>query len=100
MKDLIKPGDDSQVFTVKSFYPGLPRWLSSKESACNLSHEAQIRSLDQRDPLEKKWQPTLVFLPGKSLDRGAWWATVHGVTRVGHDLATKPPPQGKNQKNQ
>ena len=26
------------------------------------------------------------------MDRGAWWATVHGVTRVGHDLETKPPP--------
>ena len=25
------------------------------------------------------------------MDRGAWWATVHGVPRVGHDLATKPP---------
>ena len=25
------------------------------------------------------------------MDRGAWQATVHGVTRVGHDLATKPP---------
>ena len=23
------------------------------------------------------------------MDRGAWWATVHGVTRVGHGLATK-----------
>ena len=26
------------------------------------------------------------------MDRGAWWTTVRGVTRVGHDLATKPPP--------
>ena len=26
------------------------------------------------------------------MDREAWRATVHGVTRVGHDLATKPPP--------
>ena len=26
------------------------------------------------------------------MDGGAWWVTVHGVTRVGHDLATKPPP--------
>ena len=26
------------------------------------------------------------------MDRGPWQATVHGVTRVGHDLATKPPP--------
>ena len=22
------------------------------------------------------------------MDRGAWWATVHGVARVGHDLET------------
>ena len=26
------------------------------------------------------------------MDRGAWWATVHRIARVGHDLATKPPP--------
>ena len=26
------------------------------------------------------------------MDRGAWWATTHGVTRVGHYLVTKPPP--------
>ena len=26
------------------------------------------------------------------MDRGAWRATVHGVTRVGQDLVTKPPP--------
>ena len=37
-------------------------------------------------------------MPGESsclenpMDRGAWWATIHGVTRVGHNLATKPPP--------
>ena len=27
------------------------------------------------------WQPTPVFLPGESMDRGAWWATVHRVTK-------------------
>ena len=27
------------------------------------------------------------------MDRGAWLAIVHGVARVGHDLATKSPPQ-------
>ena len=26
------------------------------------------------------------------MDRGAWQAAVHGVARVRHDLATKPPP--------
>ena len=25
------------------------------------------------------------------VDRGAWWATVHGVARVGHNLVTKQP---------
>ena len=27
------------------------------------------------------------------MDRGAWQATVHGVIRLGHDLATKPQPR-------
>ena len=26
---------------------------------------------------------------GNPMDRGAWQDTVHGVARVGHDLATK-----------
>ena len=26
------------------------------------------------------------------MDIGAWYATVHGVARVGHDLAAKRPP--------
>ena len=26
------------------------------------------------------------------MDRGAWQAIVHGVTRVGYNLVTKPPP--------
>ena len=26
------------------------------------------------------------------MERGAWWAAVHGVTRVGHNLVTKPSP--------
>ena len=28
--------------------------------------ELRVRSLNQEDPLEEKWQPTPVFLPGKS----------------------------------
>ena len=26
----------------------------------------------------RKWQPTPVFLPGKSRDGGAWWAAIYG----------------------
>ena len=29
---------------------------------------------------------------GNPMDRGAWWATVHRVTRARHNLGTKPPP--------
>ena len=32
-------------------------------------------------PWRRKWQPTVVFLLEHSVDRGAWWATVHGVTK-------------------
>ena len=50
-----------------------------------------------RSPGEGKWQPTPVFFfyssilaQGNPMDRGAWWATVHGVLkRVGHNLETK-----------
>ena len=28
-----------------------------------------------------QWHPTPVLLPGKSMDGGAWWAAVHGVTK-------------------
>ena len=27
----------------------------------------------------RQWHPSPVLLPGKSMDRGAWWAAVHGV---------------------
>ena len=41
--------------------------------------ERQIQSSCWDDFLRRKWKPTPVFLPGKSHDRGAWWATVHEV---------------------
>ena len=43
--------------------------------------------------LEKEMKTHFSILTWRiPMDRGAWQATVHGVTRVGHDLATKPPP--------
>ena len=43
---------------------GLPWWLS-KESACNAGDAGSIPGLGL-SPGEGKWQPTPVFLPGKS----------------------------------
>ena len=33
-------------------------------------------------PWKRAQQPTPVFLPGGPTDRGAWWATVHRVTKL------------------
>ena len=34
-----------------------------------------------RSPERAAWQPSLIFLPGESHDRGAWRAAVHGATK-------------------
>ena len=43
----------------------------------------------ERSPEEGHGNPLQYSCLGKPMDRGAWWATVHGLQRVGHDLATK-----------
>ena len=45
-----------------------------------------------RSPGEGNANPLQYSCLENPMDRGAWQATVHGVARVGHDLATKPPP--------
>ena len=45
-----------------------------------------------RSPGEGNGNPLQYSCLKNSMDRGAWWATVHEVTRVRHDLATKSPP--------
>uniref|UniRef100_A0AC11DBC5 Transmembrane protein 167A n=1 Tax=Ovis aries TaxID=9940 RepID=A0AC11DBC5_SHEEP len=32
-------------------------------------------------PWKRKWQPTPIFCLGNPMNRGAWQATVHGVTK-------------------
>ena len=65
---------------------GFPeRWLSSKESAgtanCLQCRCPAFNPWVGKIPLERKWQPTLVFSLGNPMDRGAWWATVHGIAK-------------------
>ena len=64
---------------------GLSQCLSSKKKSTRSAEGACWRSgFDPwvgKIPWGRKWQPTLVFLHGDSMDRGAWQATVHGVTK-------------------
>ena len=54
--------------------------------------ETRVQSLGWEDPLEKEVATHSGYSCLENpMDRGAWWATVHGVTRVSHDLGTKPP---------
>ena len=39
-------------------------------------------------PWRRKWQSALVFLPENSMDREAWQATVHGVSKNQIQLST------------
>ena len=67
---------------------GLPRWLGGKESACQAGDIDSIPG-PRRFPGEGNGNPLQYSCLGNPMGRGAWWATVHGVARVGHDLATK-----------
>ena len=40
-------------------------------------------------PWEGNGNPLQYSCLGNPMDRGAWWASVHGIARVGHDLVTK-----------
>ena len=44
--------------------------------------ETQVQSLGQKDPLEKEMATHSSILALENpIDRGAWWAAVHGVTK-------------------
>ena len=52
--------------------------------------EMQVQSLGWEDPQRKKWQPTPIFLPGKSHGQRSLVGYIPwGYKRVGHDLVTK-----------
>ena len=69
---------------------GFPCSSVSKESACNAEDLGSIPG-SGRSPGEGNGNPLQYPWLENPMDRGACKATVHGVARVGHDLATKPP---------
>ena len=62
-----------------------------KESACNAEDLGLIPGLGRYSGEGNSFPLHYCCLENPT-DRGAWWAMVHGVARVGHDLATKPSP--------
>ena len=67
----------------------LPWWLSGKESASQCKR-LRFNPWVRKIPWKRKWQPTLVFLPGESHgQRSLAGYCPWGGKKVGHDLATK-----------
>ena len=64
-------------------YCGLPRWCSHKESACKCRRCKRHRSDSWvwKIPWMRTWQPLQYSCLRNIIDRGAMWATVHGVTK-------------------
>ena len=75
-------------------FPTFQDSSTGKESACHAG--------DTKDPSlipgsgrsfgEGHGNPLQYSCLENPMDRGAWWATVHGAARVGHNLSTEPPP--------
>ena len=69
---------------------GLPGSSVGKESACRAGDLGSIPGWG-RSSGEGNGKPIQYSCLENPMDRGAWQATVHGVARVRHDSATKPP---------
>ena len=62
---------------------GLPQWLSSEESACSSGDLGDVSLIpgSGRSPGEGNGNPLQSSCLKNPMDRGAWRATVHGVTK-------------------
>ena len=65
-------------------YVGFPGGSDGKESACNAGDPGLIPGT-RRSPGEENGNPLQYSCLENPMDRGAWWATVHGSQRVGHN---------------
>ena len=58
-----------------------------KKSACSVGDPGSIPG-SERSPREGHGNPVQSSCPENPTDRGAWWATVHGVAKSQNDWAT------------
>ena len=84
--------DDLNLLVLLPPSGGFPGGSVIKNLPANAGDVGLIPGLG-RSPGEENGNPLQYSCLKNSMDRGAWRATVHGVTRVGHDLVTKPPPK-------
>ena len=69
-----------KIYALKSFNLGFPGCSDSKESACYVGHPGPTPGLG-RSPGEGNGYPLRYSCLENPMGRGAWQATVHGVTK-------------------
>jgi len=65
---------------------GLPSWLNGKESACQCK-KYRLNSWVGRLHGGENGNPLQCSCLQNPMDTGAWWATVHGVTKIWTQLS-------------
>ena len=68
---------------VQILLPGFPGGSVGKESACNAGDTGDVCSISGsgRSPGEGNGNPLQYSCLGNPVDKGAWWATIYGVTK-------------------
>ena len=75
------PGDLPDPGTEPSSHVScIGRWLNGKEFTCSVGDACLICELG-RSSVEGSGNPLQYSCLGNPKDRGAWWATLHGVTK-------------------
>ena len=92
---LRKEGDQGQILHTKQQRKkrSFSGESDGKEYACSAGALGSIPG-SERSPEEGNGNPLQHSCLGNPMDRGVWWATVHGAT-VRHDLVLPPPPPGE-----
>ena len=75
--------------------PGLSRWLHGKESACSAGDAGDTGLIPRsgRSTGRRNVNTLQYSCLDNLMDRGAWWATIHGVTKSRTRLSTHIPHQ-------
>ena len=74
----------AKLTEVWSYIRGFPDDSDGKKSACNAEDPGSFPGLG-RSPGEQNGYPLQYSFLDIPMDRGAWWATIHAVTRFRHD---------------
>ena len=79
------------IFKKAIYLRGLPWWFSDKESTYQCKRH-RLASWVEKIPWRRNGNPFQYSCLGNSMDREAWWTTVHGVAKSQMWMSDWAPP--------